>query len=130
MKLSIGENPVLTACLDLLAMHRVFAWRNNNVAVYDRTKGCYRKHVGLDGVSDILGVLPSGRFLGVECKRPAVRGFDRGGVMSKDQRAFLAAVNEAGGVGVCVSDVGRLAAALAALEADPWARLTIEGEVV
>jgi hypothetical protein len=58
---------------------------------------------GTRGLPDVLGLLPpSGRLPAVEVKRP-------GGRVSPDQRAFLDAVNAAGGVGLVVDDVTQLA---------------------
>jgi len=44
------------------------------------------------GVSDILGVLPGGRFLAIEVKT-------RRGRLTKRQEGFLSAVNQKGGLG-------------------------------
>ncbi|OCC14769.1 hypothetical protein DBT_1829 [Dissulfuribacter thermophilus] len=44
------------------------------------------------GVSDILGVLPGGRFLAIEVKT-------RRGRLTRRQEAFLSAVNRQGGLG-------------------------------
>jgi hypothetical protein len=69
--------------------------------------------VGLRGVSDILGILPQrvnvtgegevcfGNLLAVEVKRA-------GESPRPEQTAFLARVNELGGVGLCVHSVGEL----------------------
>ena len=100
-----AENAVLQSCLALLRLHGIFAWRNNNHATYDRTKGVYRRHVGLRGVSDVLGVLPGGRFLALEVKRP-------GGKASAEQKLFLDAVRAGGGLALLVSDVKQLEEAL------------------
>jgi hypothetical protein len=54
------------------------------------------------GASDILGVLPGGRFVAVECKRP-------GNVPTDDQREFLNAVNRRGGLALLVYDAVDLA---------------------
>jgi hypothetical protein len=48
--------------------------------------------VGRKGVADILGILPGGKFLAVEVKKP-------GGRVSPEQADFLQEVNAAGGVG-------------------------------
>ncbi len=44
------------------------------------------------GVSDILGVLPGGRFLAIEVKT-------RRGRLTRRQKAFLSSVNQKGGLG-------------------------------
>jgi hypothetical protein len=48
---------------------------------------------GLKGSSDILGLLPGGRFLAVECKAPDGR-------LSPEQRQFLADIKAQGGLAV------------------------------
>jgi hypothetical protein len=65
---------------------------------------------GAKGCSDILGILPGGRFMAVECKLPGNRP-------TADQQAFLDAVRTAGGLAVVVHDVAELALALGALGA-------------
>jgi hypothetical protein len=49
-------------------------------------------HFGKVGSSDILGILPGGRFLAVECKAP------EGGRLSPEQRQFLDEVRALGGL--------------------------------
>jgi hypothetical protein len=51
---------------------------------------------GKTGSSDILGVLPDGRFLAVECKAP------EGGKLSPDQKQFHADVRELGALALVV----------------------------
>jgi hypothetical protein len=66
------ETELVRQCLALLGLRGVFAWRNNSGA-FVRDQGEARRYfrAGAVGSPDILGVLPGGRFLGVECKRPA-----------------------------------------------------------
>lgn len=93
------ESQLVNACLQLLLVMGIPAWRNNSGA----TKiGKRFIRFGMKGSSDILGVLPpSGRFLAVECKQPKGR-------TTPDQDAFLSAVNEAGGLGFVVRSVDEL----------------------
>jgi hypothetical protein len=103
------EAAVLAACLEYLTdVAGVLAWRSNNAGIYDPGRRCFRSFRGLKGVSDILGVLPDGRLLAVECKRPGERP-------TAEQQAFLDAVNARGGVGLWVCSVGELIDALAGL---------------
>jgi hypothetical protein len=104
------ESDVLAACLQLLRLRGVFAWRNNSGAfVLGDGKGRRFFRAGLPGSADILGVLPGGRFLAVEVKRP-------GGKPTPPQRAFLAAVEAAGGVSTVIRDVAELVALLDGLQ--------------
>ena len=50
------------------------------------------------GISDLLGVLPDGRFLAIEVKT-------KGKKASKDQREFLDAINRNNGVGIVVDSL-------------------------
>jgi hypothetical protein len=88
-----GEGPVVSACLDYLAARGIMAWRNNSGAVKltrrDGKEGFVR--FGKKGSADIIGVLPGGRFIAVECKTEKGR-------LSGEQTVFLENVKKAGGV--------------------------------
>jgi hypothetical protein len=99
------EAAVLRQVLDLLHLRRIFAWRNHSVGIFDPVRKVFRAHPGLRGVSDVLGILPNGRFLAVECKGPRGR-------LTAEQAAFLANVTKAGGVALVVRDVRELERAL------------------
>lgn len=62
------EGQVVRAILDYLAIRQIVAWRTNTVGVYDKAREAYRPNTGRNGVADILGCLPGGRFLAIECK--------------------------------------------------------------
>lgn len=59
---------------------------------------------GFKGSADILGILPDGRFLAVECKR------EKGGVLSKEQIEFRDRIKENKGVYILVHSVEELIA--------------------
>lgn len=59
------ENKVIQACFQVLKRHGIFAWRNNTGCAW---VGDRPLRYGLPGSADILGLLPNGRFLAVECK--------------------------------------------------------------
>ena len=82
------ESQVLDGCLRYLEARRIFHWRNNTGAV-QIAPGRFMRF-GKKGSSDILGVLPGGRFLCIECK-------SKGGKLSPEQKQFLADVQELGG---------------------------------
>lgn len=96
------ETEIVRACLDYLKLKGIFCWRQNQAAV-PLPNGGFRRFVGLRGVADILGVLPKGRFLAVEVKRPKV------GKLSPEQDAFLDHVTELGGFACYVTSVDELA---------------------
>src|SRR5574343_455172 len=63
------ETRLVRACLDLLAANGIFCWRNNTGAFAGEYRGRRRfVRFGAPGSADILGVLPGGRALAVECK--------------------------------------------------------------
>ena len=93
------ENVVLSQCLDYLQIRGIMAWRNNTGAL---KVGRRFVRFGFPGSSDILGILPNGQFLAVECKR------EKGGKLSDKQVEFLSRIKENGGVAVCVNSVNEL----------------------
>lgn len=101
------ETLVLQTCLNLLHTRGIFAWRNNTGAMAVRNRGARDRFVrfGHTGSGDILGVLPGGRFLSVECK--AGRG-----IPTKAQKEFAGKINAAGGLAVVVYSAQDLAHAL------------------
>ncbi|QVL32323.1 VRR-NUC domain-containing protein [Telmatocola sphagniphila] len=93
--------------LELLALHRIDAWRQNSgVAVYMGRDGKkrYVRYLGVDGAADISGILPAnGRRLEIEVKK-------EGEEPEPHQLAFLAMINRNGGkafVARSVQDVQR-----------------------
>jgi hypothetical protein len=85
------EGRVKAACLRYLEKRGIKAWNNPSGAVHiapDRWL-----HFGKKGNADILGILPGGRFLAVECKAAHGR-------LSPEQREFLADIKSLGGFAV------------------------------
>lgn len=81
------EGDLISDALNVLEEMGIWAWRNNKGMV-----GGYVRYGGPRGASDILGILPDGRFLAAEAKMP-------GNKPSADQREFIDKVNKQGGVG-------------------------------
>lgn len=96
------EGQMVKACLALLKLRGVMAWRNNSGAL---KAGNRFVRFGAVGSADILGILGGGRFLAVECKAGRNKP-------TAAQAAFLGAVAKAGGLAVVVRDVRELQAAL------------------
>jgi hypothetical protein len=84
----------LNGCLRYLEARGIYHWRNSTGAV--RIGPGRFMHFGKKGSSDILGILPGGRLLCVECKAP------EGGRLSPEQKQFLAEVREAGALALVV----------------------------
>jgi hypothetical protein len=96
---------LVTACVQFLQLHGIYAWRQGNQGVYDPARQRFRSFRGLRGVSDVLGCLAGGRLLAVETKSP-------GGRLSPEQREFLRRVGELGGLALVVRSVKELEMAL------------------
>ncbi len=93
------ETDLVYQVLDYLRLRGILAWRNNSGMAMGASGT--RVKIGLAGSSDILGMMPGGRFLAIECKMPK-------GKLSDKQFTFLAAVNRGGGVGLLVRDIPTL----------------------
>ena len=101
------EGHVVKACLDYLRSQGVTAWRNNTGATRitdyrGRERFIRYGHVGS---SDIIGYLPNGIALFVECKTAT-------GKLSKEPRDFLCAARDAGCFAVMVRSVEDLKEAM------------------
>lgn len=94
------ESVVLRSCLDYLAIRGIFAYRQNTGAAVTESGSFVR--FGLQGGSDIVGILPGGRFLAIECKR------SRGGRITQEQANYLAEINRHGGLAMVVRSVDDL----------------------
>jgi len=94
------EKDIQRAVLDYLRLNRIFCWKQHSVGI-KKPDGRYIPS-GMVGVSDIMGVLPDGRFLAVEVKRP-------GGKVSPAQDIFLTNVRRSKGLAVVVHSVDEMA---------------------
>lgn len=99
--MSEKENKVQKEVLNYLLHNGIYCWRNNNTPQYDAKLGMYRAFNGKRGVGDILGILPSGRFLSVECKSST-------GKVSPDQILFAKMGTAIGGLCVVVHSLDEL----------------------
>lgn len=112
------ESDILRVCLQYLGAKGILAWRSNNTGVYDPARKMFRTFHGLKGVSDIVGLLPGGRFLGVETKTET-------GKLSEDQKLFIDMVNNNGGLAFVVRSVGQLAAVIEAVLRDDGGEICV-----
>lgn len=94
------EADIENLILDYLNKRGIFAFKIKTMGTYDAINKTYRKlgKFSLKGTSDILGLLPGGRFLAIEVKTAK-------GVVSKEQKAFLNKVNKKGGLGFVARSV-------------------------
>jgi hypothetical protein len=97
------ESALVQACLDLLKLRGILAWRNSTHGVRrtDAKGRTFWTHHGLVGVADILGCLPCGRLLAVEVKLPKGR-------VTEEQRWFIDTVQALGGLAGVVRTVADL----------------------
>jgi hypothetical protein len=74
-----AENIVVNACTRVLDLHGIpWVRLNSGMAWAKKTGGGMRPMVlGKTGWPDLLCILPGGRTLGIEAKRPEVRGLFR-----------------------------------------------------
>jgi len=98
------ENPLVTGCIAVLKSRGALVWRQNQGGAY--AHGYFIRFTrGVDGISDIIGLLPGGRFCAVECKRKPYKP-------TKEQLTFIADVRKKGGFAVAVYSVQELIEAL------------------
>jgi hypothetical protein len=64
-------------------------------------KGEYFVRFGFKGISDIIGIMPGGRFLAVECKVP-------GRKPTPEQERFIGEISRKGGAALVVHDAAEL----------------------
>ena|SRR3990167_437913 len=83
------EKEIQSAILEYLRYRKIFAWKQNTAGIM-KANGSYIP-AGMRGVSDIIGILPKGRFLAVEVKR-------KGKQPTEEQKLFLARISANGGL--------------------------------
>lgn len=93
-----AEADIQRACLEVLRLRGVWAWRTNSGAV---KVGKRLIRLAPPGTPDILALLPGGRLLGVEVKRP-------GGKLRPTQEAWADAARMAGAAFLVVRDAADL----------------------
>jgi hypothetical protein len=94
------ETDLVKSCLEWLSYHGIYCWRNNTAGIYSKKSGGYFFH-GMRGVGDIVGILPDGRFLSVECKVGTNKP-------TEHQTEFMKKIAENNGVAIWVSSLDEL----------------------
>jgi hypothetical protein len=87
----IREQAIQTQIIQYFHLRGVFCWKNNTTGIYVKARNVYIPNPA-KGLSEDLGVLPRGRFLAIEVKRPG------GGKPSEQQTAFVQEINSRGGL--------------------------------
>ena len=86
----IVEHHILT----LLRARGIFSWKNVTGGYWDPVRKIFRKQsspFAINGTSDILGILPTGKFLAIEVKSKTGRA-------SPEQIKFINTINDHGGI--------------------------------
>lgn len=92
MKQKVLERDAQKAILDYLGYKKILAWRNNaGTAQVKMGQKEYWMQLAPKGSSDIIGCLPDGRFLAIECKGSE-------GKLTLEQTRFIIQVVDLGGV--------------------------------
>jgi hypothetical protein len=110
-----SETYIQREILEALIFSGYFVWRNNSGAFWSHGRQAYIKVQGIgriNGVSDILGVLPDGKILAVEVK-------SKTGKLTQEQEDFLRKVSNRGGLAVMVRSLEDLQKAFR-LHTTPW----------
>jgi len=96
------ENFLKNQIMEYLHLKRVFAWRQNTGAFVMEKDGKKRFiRCGIVGCSDIIGILPNGKFLAIEVKVP-------GRKLTARQKEFLEMIRKNNGIAIvafCLDDV-------------------------
>jgi len=88
------EKPIENLILNYLELKNIFAFKIQRTGIWDAKKNIFRRSSNrhhICGISDILGILPDGRFLAIEVKSAK-------GVVSGEQRDFINKINNSKGV--------------------------------
>lgn len=103
------ESDVIRSVSAYVKRCRLCMWRQNTGSMSREYNGkvSYVKF-GLKGAADFTGILPDGRRIEVECKRP-------GGRQSPDQRAFQQMIEKNNGVYILVESLDEFIREISAL---------------
>lgn len=102
------EKEIENSILAYLQTQKGFFWKNQSVGVWDNVKKTYRKpnnRFHINGVADILGCLPGGKFIAFEVKTKRGRA-------TQNQKDFLQRISMLGGKAVIVKSIAEVEAIL------------------
>lgn len=88
------ERIIESEILYFLRKSKIFSWKNVTGGYFDPVRKIFRKQTSpyaINGTSDILGVLPDGKFLAIEVK-------SKTGRPSPEQVLFIDNVTKNGGI--------------------------------
>lgn len=114
------EKIVESSILDYLKMRGIFCFKLNSVGIYDPSKKIFRKnrnpHV-INGISDIIGILPNGRFLAIEVKTDNTKTSSKT-YPNDNQKFFIANISANGGLAFVARSVDEVKAAFTKIRVD------------
>ena len=90
------EKDIENEILEYLNLVGIFSWKHENGAVYDPTRKQFRlshSKFKFKGISDIIGIVPTGRLIALEVKRP-----DTIKKVTADQLLFGEKIRNSGGI--------------------------------
>ena len=90
----ITEKEIETLILQWLHMNKIYCWKNESTGLYDPTRKVFRRKrnpFNINGTADVLGILPDGKFLAIEVKRPK-------GKATEKQLHFLEQIKKNNGI--------------------------------
>ncbi len=95
----VPERDVVKGCISWLRVHRIFCDRHDaGAGDFGRGYAIY----GIRGAGDIIGLLPDGTHLEIECKH------SRGGRLSKGQQKRMKDIRENSGIYLVVHGISEL----------------------
>ena len=100
------EGAVVNACIRWLYAYGCYVWRNNTGSY--KTESGQHVSYGKKGSADIIGIMPDGRFIAIECKYGK-------NDLSACQEEFRDRILEKGGVFITARSIDDLEAAWAQL---------------
>ena len=108
MKKEPTEKEIENSILAYLQTQKGFFWKNQSVGVWDNVKKTYRKpnnRFHINGVADVLGCLPGGKFIALEVKTKKGRA-------TQNQKDFLQRISMLGGKAAIVKSIDDVKAVL------------------
>lgn len=98
------EGDLVKDCIRWLEGRGCFVWKQNQGGMKAGGPGSSRfiRFAHVDGISDIIGLTPAGRFIAVECKQPGNKPTDK-------QSRFLDKVRFNGGIAIVARSTDDLA---------------------
>lgn len=108
------EKQIESGILTYLKLKGIYAWKNNSTGVFDPKTKKFRKNKNpfvLNGVSDILGILPNGSLLAIEVKLDNTH-LTKKTYPTEDQKTFMENINKHRGVAFVARSVEDVASVL------------------